>query len=70
MGYGQIDRVGKLIPGAQKTENGGNRDPGQCQRYHDGEQTAEFAAAVHKRGILQIPGNGLEAAHQDPGNNG
>src|SRR5438128_4750705 len=61
------ESVEELVPGQSEREDSGRENSGDGEREADADHGLDPARPVDPRAILDLPRNGLEIAHQQPG---
>ncbi len=59
--------VDELVPAQREAEDESRDQPGHCERQHDPGEDLPATRAVDQGAFLQLEGDGLEIAHQQPG---
>src|SRR5262245_38150591 len=59
--------VDELVPGQGEGEDPGRQDPGDGDGEDDPHHRPEAGGPVDARALLELPGNGLEVPHEEPG---
>src|SRR6185295_12170159 len=61
------ERVDELVPGQGEREDARGQDSGHRDREDDAHHGPEAGGPVDPRALLELLGNGLEVAHEEPG---
>src|ERR671918_298487 len=64
------ERVDELVEGEREREDDDGEDPRDRDREDDPPERPQSGGAVHLGGILELPRDRLEEAHQEPGGEG